>query len=50
MACYTGQVVTWEQALNTQHALMPENLTMGHDAAGRAGGRSGTYAHYVIVG
>ena len=28
MACYTGQVVTWEQALNTQHSLMPDNLTM----------------------
>ena len=28
MACYTGQAVTWEQAKNTQHALVPENLTM----------------------
>ena len=23
MACYTGQVITWEQALNSQENLMP---------------------------
>jgi predicted dehydrogenase len=28
MAAYSGQVVTWEQALNSQLRLMPENLTM----------------------
>ena len=28
MACYTGKAVTWEQALNTQHGLVPEHLTM----------------------
>lgn len=27
MACYTGKVVTWQQALNSQQTLMPENLT-----------------------
>ena len=26
MACYTGQAVTWEQALNSEEALMPQNL------------------------
>lgn len=28
MAAYSGQQVTWEQALNSQLRLMPENLTM----------------------
>jgi myo-inositol 2-dehydrogenase / D-chiro-inositol 1-dehydrogenase len=28
MAAYSGQEVTWEQALNSQLRLMPENLTM----------------------
>lgn len=28
MACYTGQQVTWDQALNSRQNLMPENLTM----------------------
>lgn len=27
MACYTGQEVTWDQALNSQQALVPERLT-----------------------
>jgi predicted dehydrogenase len=27
MAAYTGQVVTWEQALNSQENLTPQNLT-----------------------
>jgi len=27
MSCYTGQEVTWEQALNSQATLMPERLT-----------------------
>lgn len=27
MACYTGQAVTWDQALNSQVNLVPENLT-----------------------
>ena len=27
MAAYTGQEVTWEQALNSQWRLVPENLT-----------------------
>ena len=27
MSAYTGQSVTWEQALNSQQALMPERLT-----------------------
>jgi predicted dehydrogenase len=27
MAAYTGQEVTWDQALNSQQALMPERLT-----------------------
>ena len=27
MAAYTGQEVTWEQALNSQESLVPENLT-----------------------
>ena len=27
MACYTGQAVTWDQALNSQVNLFPENLT-----------------------
>lgn len=26
MAAYTGQVITWEQALNSQEKLVPENL------------------------
>jgi predicted dehydrogenase len=29
MAAYTGQEVTWEQALNSQENLMPERLEMG---------------------
>ncbi len=28
MAAYSGQLVTWEDALNSQLRLMPENLTM----------------------
>jgi len=28
LAAYTGQVVTWEQALNSQQNLMPANLTL----------------------
>jgi len=27
MSCYTGKEVTWEQALNSQQKLMPDNLT-----------------------
>jgi len=27
MACYTGQAVTWDQALNSTQNLMPERLT-----------------------
>jgi predicted dehydrogenase len=30
MAAYTGQTVTWQQALESKENLMPENLTMGH--------------------
>jgi len=26
MAAYTGQQVTWEQAMNSQEKLVPENL------------------------
>jgi hypothetical protein len=26
MSAYTGRAVTWEQALNSQERLMPENL------------------------
>jgi len=29
MAAYTGQVVTWEQALNSQESLVPETLAWG---------------------
>ena len=29
MSAYTGKVVTWEQALNSQEALMPAGLTLG---------------------
>lgn len=28
MACYSGQAVTWDQALNSTENLMPANLTM----------------------
>ena len=28
MAAYTGQEVTWEQAINAQHNLLPEGVTM----------------------
>ena len=27
MAAYTGQEITWEQALNSQEKLVPDNLT-----------------------
>jgi myo-inositol 2-dehydrogenase / D-chiro-inositol 1-dehydrogenase len=27
MASYTGQVITWEQALNSQESLVPDNIT-----------------------
>ena len=27
MSCYTGQEVTWEQALNSQQSLVPERVT-----------------------
>jgi predicted dehydrogenase len=27
MATYTGQVITWEQALNSKEALVPDNIT-----------------------
>ena len=27
MATYTGQVITWEQAMNFQEALVPDNIT-----------------------
>lgn len=29
MATYTGQVITWEQALNSQEVLVPDNITWG---------------------
>ena len=29
MAAYTGQTITWDQALNSQESLMPEQLVMG---------------------
>jgi predicted dehydrogenase len=29
MATYTGQAITWEQALNSQESLMPEKLDFG---------------------
>ena len=29
MACYTGAEVTWEQALNSTEALMPDDLSFG---------------------
>jgi hypothetical protein len=29
MSAYTGQAVTWEQALNSTETLMPEKLTFG---------------------
>ena len=29
MSTYTGKVVTWDQALNSQEVLMPANLTLG---------------------
>ncbi len=29
MSAYTGKVVTWDQALNSQEVLMPPNLTLG---------------------
>ena len=29
MSAYSGKVVTWEQALNSQETLMPPNLTLG---------------------
>ena len=29
MAAYTGQPVSWEQALNSKEELMPQNLTFG---------------------
>ena len=29
MACYTGQKVTWEMAMNSQEALVPEKLEWG---------------------
>jgi hypothetical protein len=27
MASYTGQVITWEQAMNSQEVLVPDNIT-----------------------
>ena len=29
MACYTGQKVTWEMAMNSQESLVPEKLEWG---------------------
>jgi predicted dehydrogenase len=29
MSAYTGKIVTWEQALNSQEQLVPANLTLG---------------------
>ncbi|MFT3684666.1 MAG: hypothetical protein QM783_06995 [Phycisphaerales bacterium] len=29
MAAYTGQTVTWQQALESKEDLMPKHLTMG---------------------
>ena len=37
MATYTGQDITWEQALNSQEDLTPRTLRVG--PAGRAAGR-----------
>jgi len=31
MATYTGQVITWDQALNSQDNLVPDNLTWNTD-------------------
>ncbi len=30
MSAYTGQAVTWEQALNSKQDLLPEHLAMGN--------------------
>ncbi len=27
MASYAGQIITWEQAMNSQDALVPDNIT-----------------------
>lgn len=32
MATYTGQVITWEQALNSKESLVPDNLTWNTEA------------------
>jgi hypothetical protein len=31
MACYTGKVVTWEQALNSKDETFPKELTWDMD-------------------
>ena len=43
MAAYTGQTVTWDQAMNSQERIFPEKARMEHEFAGRANGSPGHY-------
>ena len=42
MSCYTGQSITWENALNSTVNLMPENLAMDMRLPGRLRSHAGT--------
>ena len=41
-AAYTGKVVTWDEILNSQESLMPENLDLKAADADAAGANAGT--------
>ena len=43
MAAYTGQEVTWEQAMNSQEKIFPEKLDWNGSHAGRSDGPSGRH-------
>ena len=36
MVDYTGQVITWDQAMNSKQALVPERVRLGRRAAHQA--------------
>ena len=44
MAAYTGQTVTWDQALNSKEQIFPEKL----DWKGAAGGSNGSTRHHEV--
>ena len=49
MAAYTGQAVTWEQAMNSQEHIFPEKLDWNGSLAGRSDGPSRHYKAGIAI-